>query len=89
MIIKFNIFKVLNGVVFIGEGIQQGNQAFVPLAVVTAVASCGMLLSLKLFGNSLIGVWGSFAVFNSIRLFGVLRHHFFTGPLVVSKSKQS
>ena len=80
------ILQVLNGVVFVGEGIQQGNQAFVPLAVCTAIASCGMLTSLKFYGNTLAGVWGSFAVFNGIRLIGVIRHHYFSGPLVLKKA---
>ena len=81
--------QIMNGVVFIGEGIQQGNQCFGSLAVVTALASAGMVTSLKLFGNTLAGVWGSFAVFNSIRLIGVLRHHFVSGPLVPKNREKS
>ena len=73
--------QVLNGVVFIGEGLQQGNQYFTQLAAVSAVAAAGMLLSLKTFGSTLTGVWGSFAIFNFIRLLGVLHHHFYDGPL--------
>lgn len=77
--------QVINGVVFIGEGIQQGNQYFGHLAACTAVATVGMLLSLKTFGSSLAGVWGSFAVFNLVRLAGVLNHHFRVGPLAPHK----
>ena len=73
--------QIINGVVFIGEGIQQGTGGFSSLAVATVVASLGMLASLRLMGNSLAGVWASFAAFNLIRLVGVLRYHFFTGPL--------
>ena len=73
--------QLLNGVVFIGEGIQQGNQYFTQLAAVSAVAAAGMLTSLRVFGNTLVGVWGSFAIFNGIRLIGVLYHHFYDGPL--------
>jgi putative MATE family efflux protein len=72
--------QLINGVVFIGEGIQTGNQAFTSLAGTTAIATIGMLTSLKLFGSSLIGVWGSFAVFNGIRLMGVLRHTIWDAP---------
>jgi hypothetical protein len=72
----------------VGEGIQQGNQAFVELAAATACASLGMVVSLRLFGSTLAGVWGSFAVFNGIRLIGVLRHHFVSGPLVI-RNKES
>ena len=72
--------QIINGVVFVGEGIQQGNQAFVDLAITTTIATVGMLTSLRLFGSTLAGVWGSFAVFNGIRLLGVARHHFLSGP---------
>jgi len=80
------LLQTINGVVFIGEGIQQGNQAFTSLALVTALATGGMLTSLKLYGGTLAGVWGSFAVFNGIRLVGVLRHHFFSGPFASVKA---
>lgn len=83
------MLQVINGVVFIGEGIQQGNQAFTSLAACTAVATAGMLTSLRFFGTSLAGVWASFAVFNGIRLLGVLRHHFFTGPFATSSKQAS
>jgi len=83
------MLQVINGVVFIGEGIQQGNQAFTSLAACTAVATVGMLTSLRFFGTSLAGVWGSFAVFNGIRLLGVLRHHFLTGPFATSSSSNN
>eukprot|EP01038_Epipyxis_sp_PR26KG_P008820 gene8820-11909_t len=74
--------QLINGVVFIGEGIQQGNQYFLSLAACTGLATVGMLTSLRFFGHTLAGVWASFAVFNFIRLMGVLRHHFIDGPLV-------
>jgi CBS domain containing-hemolysin-like protein len=75
------LLQSINGVVFIGEGIQQGNQYFGSLAISTTVATIGMLISLKLFGQTLFGVWASFGIFNLIRLVGVLQHHFITGPL--------
>ena len=80
--------QVINGVVFVGEGIQQGNQYFGSLAACTAVAATGMITFLKYYGNSLVGVWGSFAVFNLIRLSGVLFHHFYNGPLAPNKINQ-
>eukprot|EP01036_Dinobryon_divergens_P030210 gene30210-39416_t len=51
------------------------------LQLINAIATVGMLTSLHFLGSSLAGVWGSFAAFNLIRLSGVLRHHFFAGPL--------
>lgn len=76
--------QVINGVVFIGEGIQQGLGGFTSLAVATVLASLGMVASLRVLGSSLTGVWASFAAFNLIRLVGVLRYHFFSGPLAPS-----
>ncbi len=72
--------QVINGAVFIGEGIQQGNQYFIILAAVTALAAGSMLTFLKYFGTSLTGVWASFAIFNVVRLLGVMYHHFWDGP---------
>lgn len=78
-----SVLQVLNGVVFIGEGIQQANQSFLSLAFATILSTVGMLTSLHLFGNTLVGIWGSYGVFNFIRLLGVLRHHYFSGPLAL------
>jgi hypothetical protein len=40
-----------------------------------------MIFSLRFLGTSLPGVWLSYAVFDFIRLIGVLYHHFYDGPL--------
>jgi Na+-driven multidrug efflux pump len=73
--------QVMNFPMYIGEGIQQGNQYFPQLALTTAVASASMLAWLKFFGSTLSGIWGSFVVFNFVRLLGVLWHHYYDGPL--------
>ena len=80
--------QCINGVVFIGEGIQQGNQYFLQLAGTTFVATAGMLASLHYFGHTLAGVWASFAVFNLVRMAGVLWHHFQAGPLAARNMKK-
>ena len=77
--------QIINGIVFVGEGIQQGNQYFGSLAACTAIAATGMITYLKYYGTSLVGVWASFAIFNLVRLCGVLYHHFHHGPLAPSK----
>ena len=82
------LMNLLNGIVFIGEGIQLGNQSFKALSVTTVLGAMGMLTSLRFFGTSLTGVWASIGVLNSIRLIGVLRHHFFTSPFAVSNRKE-
>jgi len=75
--------QLINGMVFVGEGIMQGHRAFKQLAINTLGASLGMYVSLHFMGNTLGGVWLSFMVFNALRLAGTLRHHFFQGPLAL------
>jgi hypothetical protein len=58
------------------------------LAACTAIAATGMITFLKYHGTSLVGVWASFAIFNLVRLAGVLYHHFSNGPLAPSKINQ-
>jgi len=71
----------LNGIVFVGEGLMQGHQAFLRLAGGMFVSTGAMLMALHFYGNSLAGVWFCFTVFNTFRLFFGMRHHFFDGPL--------
>jgi hypothetical protein len=56
------------------------------LAKNTGVASIALLTALRLTRPyGLTGVWLSFGAFNAVRLAGVLRHHFVTGPLARKK----
>jgi Na+-driven multidrug efflux pump len=75
------LLQPLNGLVFVGEGLMQGHQAFLRLAGGMFVSTGAMLIALRFFGHSLAGVWFCFTVFNTFRLFFGLRHHFFDGPL--------
>jgi len=75
------LLQPLNGIVFVGEGLMQGHQAFLRLAAGMFVSTGAMLVALNIYGNSLAGVWFCFTVFNTFRLFFGLRHHFFDGPL--------
>lgn len=77
--------QLISGVVFCGEGIMQGHQAFGRLALNTAAASAGLLTCLHFFGSSLTGVWCSFWVFNGIRLVFALQHHWVAGPLAPAR----
>lgn len=79
--------QLMNGVVFTGEGIQQGNQYFSHLAFSTILASMAMLLFLRQFGQSLVGVWCSLIVLYGLRLVAVMMHHFFLGPLATQNLK--
>lgn len=71
-----SMLHALSGMVFVGEGIMQGNQAFEELAVSTATATGLMLIALHFFGGTLNGVWCSFFVFNSARLVGMAKWWF-------------
>lgn len=77
--------QFLSSIIWTGEGIQQGNEDFVSIAVATALGTAGMLFLLQYLGNSLVGVWASFFVLYFARLTGALRHHFFTGPYTKRK----
>jgi putative MATE family efflux protein len=78
-----SVYQMINGLVFIGEGVMVGCGNFLQLSISTVVATIAALISLntlpKMFG--LTGVWMSFGVFNSCRLFGVWLHQTKYGPL--------
>ena len=78
-----SVYQIMNGLVFIGEGVMVGCGNFMQLSLSTVVATAAALLSLntlpKMFG--LTGVWMSFGIFNSFRLAGVWLHQSRTGPL--------
>jgi len=76
-----SLLQVINGVTFVSEGIIQGHQKFGRLALNTSIATAGLLISLKFMGDTLVGVWLSFWVFNSLRLAGGLHFRFISGPL--------
>ena len=80
--------QLINGVVFIGEGIQQGNQAFGSLALTTLTATLAQLVFLAIMGHTLGGIWGSLVVFYLVRLCGCLFHHFFRGPFSKMNSQK-
>lgn len=78
-----SVYQIMNGLVFIGEGVMVGCGNFLQLSMSTVVATTAALISLntlpKMFG--LTGVWMSFGVFNTFRLAGVWLHQTKTGPL--------
>jgi putative MATE family efflux protein len=78
-----SILQVINGLVFIGEGIMVGTGSFLQLSFSTVLATGGLLWALKMFPPiyGLSGVWIGFGVFNSIRLLGVWFHQHINGPL--------
>lgn len=85
-----SVYQIMNGLVFIGEGVMVGCGNFMQLSLSTVVATCAALLSLntlpKMYG--LTGVWMSFGVFNSFRLAGVWLHQTKIGPLAKVNKKQ-
>ena len=81
-----SVYQLMNGLVFIGEGVMVGCGNFMQLSLSTAAASVGAMISLytlpPVFG--LTGVWMSFGVFNTLRLAGVFLHQTRFGPLANS-----
>ena len=76
-----------NGMVFVGEGIMQGHQAFARLALHFVVGAAALLLYLQMASTSLAGMWFGFWLYTNIRLVGALQHHFVSGPLAYPEGK--
>lgn len=78
-----SVLQIINGLVFIGEGVMVGTGSFLQLSLSTVVATAGCLWALKVFPPmvGLTGVWLGFGVFNIIRLAGVWIHQTQNGPL--------
>jgi Na+-driven multidrug efflux pump len=68
--------QLVNGVVFIGEGIMQGSGDFIYLAASNAGAISVFAAILPYFTGwwGLDGIWLSYLLFNTIRLVAVLCH---------------
>lgn len=78
-----SVFQVMNGLVFIGEGVMIGTGSFLELSISTVFATTGCLWALRTFPpiHGVTGVWMSFGVFNVLRLIGVTLHQRVYGPL--------
>lgn len=78
-----SLYQVINGLVFIGEGVMVGCGSFLQLSLSTLVATIATIFALKEFPKDfgLTGVWMSFGIFNSLRLVGVFIHQKINGPL--------
>ena len=78
-----SVYQIMNGLVFIGEGVMVGCGNFLHLSLSTVVATTATLFALYTLPTwyGLTGVWMSFGVFNSLRLIGVWLHQRLTGPL--------
>jgi len=78
-----SVYQIMNGLVFIGEGVMIGTGNFMQLSIGTVVSTIASIISLntlpKMFG--LTGVWMSFGVFNVFRLASVWIHQTKNGPL--------
>ena len=78
-----SVYQIMNGLVFIGEGVMIGTGNFMQLSIGTVISTIASIISLntlpKMFG--LTGVWMSFGVFNIFRLASVWIHQTKNGPL--------
>jgi MATE family multidrug resistance protein len=86
-----SVYQIMNGLVFIGEGVMVGCGSFLQLSLSTVVATAGCLWALKTFPPiyGLTGVWFGFGVFNILRLAGVIVHQLVSGPLSPRKLEPS
>lgn len=85
-----SVYQIINGMVFIGEGVMVGSGSFLQLSLSTVIATAGCLWALRAFPPifGLTGVWMGFGVFNTLRLLGVLLHQKVTGPLAPKNIKE-
>lgn len=85
-----SLYQVMNGLVFIGEGVMVGCGSFMQLSLSTLVATIATVLALKEFPKDfgLTGVWMSFGVFNILRLVGVFIHQKINGPLALRQTSK-
>jgi multidrug resistance protein, MATE family len=85
-----SMYQLINGLVFVGEGIMIGCGSFLQLSLHSVIATIGCLWALQTLPNKygLTGVWLGFGVFNIIRLAGVAYHQFITGPLASRNNKK-
>lgn len=85
-----SVFQVMNGLVFIGEGVMVGCGNFLQLSLSTIVATAACLQALRTFPAmyGVTGVWMSFGVFNSLRLAGVYIHQSRTSQIAWRKLRK-
>jgi Na+-driven multidrug efflux pump len=86
-----SVLQIINGLVFIGEGVMIGTGSFLQLSLSTVVATAGCLWALNYFPPrvGLTGVWIGFGVFNIVRLAGVWIHQTKSGPLTRQKLEEA
>jgi putative MATE family efflux protein len=86
-----SVFQIMNGLVFIGEGVMIGCGNFMMLSLSTIVATLACLQALRVFpaNYGVTGVWMGFGVFNTLRLAGVWLHQTRIGPLARRKIRKS
>jgi putative MATE family efflux protein len=85
-----SVLQIINGLVFIGEGVMQGCGDFAGLALSNVLAAGGMLWAMNILvaKYGLNGVWYSFCVFNGLRLVGVASHQFYFSRLSKRKLRK-
>ena len=79
--------QLINGVVFVGEGLMVASGAFGKLASGQVVATALFLAALKLAPSSLVSVWLCFWVFNSVRLINFALFFWFAKSPLMPKGR--
>jgi len=75
--------QLINGIVFVGEGVMVASGAFSALAAGQVAATLSFLLALRLAPPSLVSVWMCFWLFNGVRLANFARFFWFSkSPLL-------
>jgi Na+-driven multidrug efflux pump len=81
-----SLLHIVNGPVFVGEGIMLGLGSFRDLLLVTGVGILTMVACLASpLGARLDGILMSFVIFSAVQAVGVLAHYLRIGPLAVRR----
>lgn len=77
--------QLINGLVFVGEGLMISAGAYTALAAGQVAATLAFLLALRLAPSTLVSVWLCFWVFNGVRLANFVKFFWFSkSPLLPS-----
>ena len=84
-----SFLQIINGLVFIGEGVMTGCGDFLQLSLCTAIASVLCLATINSLSErlGLTAIWIGFGVFNGSRLIYVWLHQYLFSPLAPHRNK--
>ena len=85
-----SLIHVMNGPILTGEGVMMGTGSYKDLAIVTAIATAGMVASLlSPLGKRLDGIMWSILISSVVQMLGVVMHYLKFSPLSLKKNRKT